>query len=159
MNIIVQTTGVYASSLNGKSESHNNNKLSNITKTLLLNSSQNKELWCFSYHYAICLSFQTENRLCGDVPNFLWHGTIPSYKNIKILGVLIYIINVCVTRKKLDDTSHQGYFIIYTDTTGVIIYWKTDKYFVIHRAYHFWLYEYNYLLTIEDKHNPGYLLL
>ena len=48
MNIIVQTTGVYASSINGKSESHNNNKLSNITKTLLLNSSQNKELWYFS---------------------------------------------------------------------------------------------------------------
>ena len=41
MNIIVQTTGGYASSLNGKSESPNNT-LANITRALLLNSSHNK---------------------------------------------------------------------------------------------------------------------
>ena len=43
MNIIVQTTGGYASSLNGKSESLNKT-LDNITRALLLNTSHKKEL-------------------------------------------------------------------------------------------------------------------
>ena len=41
MNIIFQTTGGYASSLNSKSE-RPNKKLANITKDLLLNSSHKK---------------------------------------------------------------------------------------------------------------------
>ena len=44
MNIIVQTTGGYASSINVKSENPDR-KLSNITRDLLLNSIHNKELW------------------------------------------------------------------------------------------------------------------
>ena len=52
MNIIVQTIGVDASSLNGKSESPDK-KLANITRALLLNSSHKKEIWCFAYQYAI----------------------------------------------------------------------------------------------------------
>ena len=54
-NIIVQTTGGYASSFNGKSESPNNTR-DNITRYLLLNSSHKKEIWCFAYQYAIWLS-------------------------------------------------------------------------------------------------------
>ena len=70
MNIIVQTTGGDASSLNGKSESLNKT-LANITRALLLNSSHKKELLCFSYQYAIWIYRQTENRLRGDVPYFI----------------------------------------------------------------------------------------
>ena len=58
MNIIVQTTGGDASSLIVKSE-YPNNKLVNITKVLLMNSSHKKELWCFTYQYAIGLSCLT----------------------------------------------------------------------------------------------------
>ena len=138
MNTIVQTTGGYASSLNGKSESPNNT-LANITRALLLNSSHKKELWYFSYQYAICLSRQTENRLRGGVPYFLWHGIRPSYKHIKIRGVGVYIINGRATRKNLYDRSHRGYFMGYAATIGVILYWKPDQPFIIHRshAYYF----------------------
>ena len=100
--IIVQTTGEDASFPSGKSKS-SNNTLDNITIDLLLNSSHKKELWFFSYHYAICLSHQTENILRVDVTYFLWHGKIPSYKHIKIWGVRVYIINGRVKIKKLDD--------------------------------------------------------
>ena len=55
MNIIVQTTGGDASSFNGKSESPNKT-LSNNTRDLILNSSRKKELWCFTYQYAIWIS-------------------------------------------------------------------------------------------------------
>ena len=113
----------------------------------------------FAYQYAIWLSRKTENILRGDVPYFLWHGTRPSYKHIKIWGVRVYIINGRPTRKKLDDISHRGYFMVYADTTGVIIYWKPDQPFIIHRVHHVWFHEYNSRLSIEYKHTSGSLLL
>ena len=47
----------------------------------------------------------------------------------------------------------------YATTTGVILYWKQDKTFIIHRAHNVWFDEYNSRLSIEDKHTPGSLLL
>ena len=47
----------------------------------------------------------------------------------------------------------------YVATTGFIIYWKPEQPFFIHREHHFWFDEYNSHLSIEDKHNPGNLLL
>ena len=73
MNIIVQNKGGDAFSINMKAEIPNN-KLDNITRALLLNSSKKKELWYFSHQYAICLSLQNNNRLRGDVPYLLWNG-------------------------------------------------------------------------------------
>ena len=45
-------------------------------------------------------------------------------KHIKMWGVRVYIINVRVTIKKLDDISNRGYFMGYEATTGVILYCK-----------------------------------
>ena len=47
----------------------------------------------------------------------------------------------------------------YAATTGVILYWKPDQPFIIHRDHHVRFDEYNSLLPIEDKHTPGSLLL
>ena len=57
MNIIVQATGGYASSLNGKIEIPDN-KLDNITRSLLLNSSQSI-FFGFAYQYSICIYCRT----------------------------------------------------------------------------------------------------
>ena len=70
MNIIVQTTFGYASSLHFKSGNYNK-ALDNIKRALLFNSIHKKELCYFAYKYYIWLSFQTENRFRGDVPYFL----------------------------------------------------------------------------------------
>ena len=121
MNIILQITRINAYYLNLKSESPDKT-LANITGALLLNLSQNKELWCFAYQYAIFFSRRTDNTLSGDVPYFLQHGTRPSYKHIKIWSVIVYIINGRCTRKKLDDILHLGYLMDYISNTGVILY-------------------------------------
>ena len=71
----------------------------------------------------------------------------------------VYIINVRVTRNNIDDISHRAYFMGYVATIGVIIYWKPDQHFVIHRAHHVWFDEYNSRVSIEDNHTPGYLIL
>ena len=47
----------------------------------------------------------------------------------------------------------------YTDTTGVILYWKPYQPFIICRDHNVWFDEYNYRLSIENKHTPGHLLL
>ena len=47
----------------------------------------------------------------------------------------------------------------YAATTGVILYWKPYQTFIIHRSHNLWFDEYNSRLYIEDKHNPGSLLL
>ena len=70
-----------------------------------------------------------------------------------------YIINGRATINKLDDRSHRGYFMGYAGITGVILYWKPNQTFVINRVHHVWFDEYNYLLSIEEKHTPDYLLL
>ena len=75
------------------------------------------------------------------------------------MGVRVYIINGRATSKNIDDRSHRGYFMGYAATAGVIIYWKPDQTFVIHRDHHVWFDEYNSRLSREDKHTPGYLLL
>ena len=115
MNIIVQTTGGDLSSLNSKSLSPNKT-LDNITRDPILNSIHKKELWCFAYQYYVWISHRADNRLCGDVPFFLWNGTISPYKHIIIWVVILYIINIRVTRNKLDDRSHGSYFVGYADT-------------------------------------------
>ena len=52
INIIVQTTGGYGSSLNGKNEIPTKT-LANITISIILDSIYKKELWCFAYQYFI----------------------------------------------------------------------------------------------------------
>ena len=71
----------------------------------------------------------------------------------------VYIINGRATRKKLDDRSHRGYFMVYAATTGVFLYSKPDQPFIIHRAHNVWFDEYISCLSIEYKHTPGLVLL
>ena len=71
----------------------------------------------------------------------------------------VYVINVNDTRKKLDDISHLDYFMGYADTSGFIIYWKPYQPFVRHRDHHIWFDEYNYRLSIENKHTLCSVLL
>ena len=94
-----------------------------------------------------------------DVPYFLWYGTWPSYKDIKILGVTVYIINGYVTRKNIKNISNGGYFMGYAATKIVFIYWNPYQPFVIHISQNVLFYGYNYSLSIEDKHTPGSLIL
>ena len=52
------------------------------------------------------------------------------------------MINVSAKTNIIDYRLHQGYLMVYAATTGVIICWKPDKPFVIHRAHHVWFDEY-----------------
>ena len=47
----------------------------------------------------------------------------------------------------------------YAATKGVILYWKPNQHFVIHRDQHVWFDDYNSHISIEYKHTPVSLLL
>ena len=47
----------------------------------------------------------------------------------------------------------------YAATKRVIIYWKPDHDYYIHRAHHAWFYKHNYRLYTEDNHTPIPLFL
>ena len=49
--------------------------------------------------------------------------------------------------------------MVYAATTGVILYWNPDQLCSIHRSHHVWFDEYNYHISIEEKHTPGSLHL
>ena len=83
MIIILKTSGGDEYSITGKPKSPNKT-LADITRVILMNSRHKKEISYLSYQYAICVSRQTDNRLCGDVPYFLWHVSMPYYKHINI---------------------------------------------------------------------------
>ena len=76
MNIIVQTTGEDSYFFNGKSEIPNNN-LANITRALLLNSIQKKELWCV---FPISMTYGYPDKLIiGCVVMFLTSSVMFQY--------------------------------------------------------------------------------
>ena len=97
--------------------------------------------------------------LSFDFPSFLWHVSIPDYKHIKIWGLVVYIINGRVTRNNTNNISYLNYFVGYAATTGCMLYWKTDHIFYIYIANHAWFDEYNYCISTESNHTPGYLIL
>ena len=119
MNIIVQNTGVYSYSLNGKSEI-SNNTLANIARAFLMDSIHKKVLWCLSYQYVIFILRQNENILCGYFLYFLLHGSIPEYKSLKIWVVIFYIANGLVTINNIDYRSHYVFSVGYASLQDIL---------------------------------------
>ena len=54
-------------------------------------------------------------------------------------------------KKNIDDRSHRGYFMGYAATTGVVLYWKPNQPFIIHRAHYVWFDEYNSRLSVTTN--------
>ena len=75
-----------------------------------------------AYQYSIWMQIGSENRFCGDITYLLINGSQSHYKHIKIWWIIIYILNVRFTRKKLNNKSNRAYFVGYAVTTGFIMY-------------------------------------
>ena len=81
---------------------------------------------------------------------FLWHYTMPHYKQIKIRVKRLYVINGLFTHNKLDNRSHSYLFLRYSSISGVIIYWKPKSTRHINWAQHDWFGEYK-----SNKYNQN----
>jgi hypothetical protein len=169
MNLVLETTGGYASKLNGKNESMNGNS-KDMIRTFLQARSHSDDKWCFAFCYAIWIIRRVLNQRIKMTPYEKWHSVKPSFKDLTVFGCHVYILNATNSRKALDSRTQtdlrdivtnqdiDGYFMGYSNTTKVVLYWdpKTNK---IKRTHHCFLDEFDTRVSSRQKLNPGALLL
>jgi len=169
LNLILETTGGYASNLNGKIETmHGTSK--DMTRALLQARSHSDDKWCFAFTYAIFIIRRTINSRIKMTPYEKWHSIKPSFKDLTVFGCHVYVLNATKSRKALDSRTQtdlrdiitnqdiDGYFMGYSNTTKVVVYWDPTNN-TIKRTHHCFLDEFDTRVSSKQKHTPGALLL
>jgi len=98
--ISLQTTGGYASFLNGKVERHHRT-IAQMVCSLLLNSGLLSDLWCYAAEAAADIYRYTLHSTLGKTPYEAWYGRKP---HLRVWGCYVYVR--LPDPKKLD---HRGY--------------------------------------------------
>jgi len=98
--ISLQTTGGYASFLNGKVERHHRT-IAQMVCSLLLNSGLLSDLWCYAAEAAADIYRYTLHSTLGKTPYEAWYGRKP---HLRVCGCYVYVR--LPDPKKLD---HRGY--------------------------------------------------
>eukprot|EP00978_Attheya_sp_CCMP212_P031386 scaffold118389_cov51-Attheya_sp.AAC.3 len=170
LDLILKTTGGYASNLNGKNESMNGNA-KDMVRTFLQDRSHSDDKWSFAFCYAISWIIRhILNTRVKMTPYEKRHNIKPSFKELTVFGCHVYILNATVTQNALDSRTQtdlrnvvtnsdiDGYFMGYSSTTKVVLYWDptTNK---IKRTHHCFLDECDTKVSLNQKHNPDALLL
>eukprot|EP00978_Attheya_sp_CCMP212_P030984 scaffold115760_cov65-Attheya_sp.AAC.3 len=169
LGLVLQTTGGYASSLNGKSEA-THRLVKNMVRSMLQSRGHQDDKWCYAYSYTLWLLRRLLNRCVSNTPYEAWHNKKPSFKDMLIFGSVFYILNATVSRQALDARSMtdlckilsendvDGYFMGYANTMKIIIYWdpKTN---IIKRAHHCFVDKFETRVSPHQRHTPGALLL
>ena len=124
-----------------------------------MKSSHKKELWFSDYQYEICISWKTDNRLCGDVPCLLWDESRPDYKHIKS-GQLESILSMGELKEII--------WIIYHIKPNSWYIYPLQELFstgnqniltISTKIYHAWFDEYNSNLFTNSNHTHISLIL
>lgn len=130
--ITMQTTGGYASHLNGTVErSHRTS--SESVRTFLYTAGLSDEFWCFALMYANYVARRWCQYPDTITPYEKWTHTKPSFNKLHIFGATIYVHDSAC--KKLDDRAQMGIFLGYAATTSVVYYYDKIKK-TIKRAHH-----------------------
>jgi len=122
-NITLQTTGGYASSLNGKSESLNK-AAKHTVSTILSSTNMDPIFWCFAMsHGNNIIRSMSLNPSKSMTSKEAWSGKKPDWSEFRIPFCDIYV---------LDDTMNIGTakkhtFLTFGATTSIIYYWDANK--------------------------------
>ena len=181
LQIIVETTGGYNSSVNGKVE-RPHQTIKNMVRVQLISRGHDDELWCLTYQYTIWIIARLYHSRIKTAPIVAWHKHKGiSFKidlnELVIWGCKIYIINSKQAKKALDprtakDPRHMakyldpaqlpatadGFFMGYSSTTKVILYFDpaTRR---IKRTFHCYIDEYDVKLHPNESQSIGALHL
>jgi len=122
-NITLQTTGGYASSLNGKSESLN--KVAKHTvSTILSSTNMDPIFWCFAMSHGNniirCMSLNPSKSMTSKEA---WSGKKPDWSEFRIPFCDLYVLDDTIDI----GTARKHTFLTFGATTSIIYYWDATK--------------------------------
>jgi len=130
--ILMQTTGGYASHLNGVTERGHRTDADSIRSTLYAAGLSNR-FWCFALMHSNYISRRWCKYPDSTTPYEKWHKRKPSYSKLHIFGTTMYVHDH--NAKKLDPKATTGIFLGYGSSTAVLYYLDPLKQ-SIKRAHH-----------------------
>ena len=119
LNIVMQTTGGYASSLLGKDE-RQHRTLAEMITSMLYTANLDPKYWCFAAMYSIYVKRRWCNYPDSTTPYEKWYGTKPDFKNIHIFGAPVTITEENGAKEK--PRNHIGRFLGFGSSSAVVIY-------------------------------------
>ena len=130
--IVMQTTGGYASHLNGITERGHRTDADSIRSSLYA-AGLSDEYWCFALMHSNFISRRWCRYPDSTTPYEKWNQRKPSFSKMHIFGATIYVSDH--EAKKLDAKATTGLFLGYGASTAVMYYFDPIKR-TIKRAHH-----------------------
>jgi len=153
--ISLETTGGYASFLNGKIERHHRT-IAQMVHAMLLNSGLPHTLWCYATEAAAEIYRCTYHSALKITPYEAWYGTKPHINHLRVWGCYVYVRNP--DPKKLDNRVTRGHFLGFTKSR-LIVRWYDPTTQTVKHASAVRFDENNARLHPTDTLSPGALLL
>jgi len=153
--ISLETTGGYASFLNGKIERHHRT-IAQMVRSMLLNSGLPNNLWCYAAEAAADIYRYTYHSALQMTPYEAWYGSKPHIDNLRVWGCYVYVR--IPDPKKLDNHVARGHFLGFTKSR-LIVRWYDPSTQTVKHASAVRFDEYNTRLHPTDTLSPGALLL
>jgi len=154
-SIPLESTGGYASFLNGKIE-RPHRMIANMVRAMLLNSGLPNNLWCYASETAADIYRYTHYSPIDMTPYESWYGTKPHINNLRVWGCYVYVR--VSDAKKLDHHVTRGYFLGFTKSR-LIVRWFDPATKTVKHASAVCFDELNTKLYSTDTLSPGALIL
>jgi hypothetical protein len=154
-SIPLESTGGYASFLNGKIE-RPHRTIANMVRAMLLNSGLPNNLWCYASETAADIYRYTYHSAIGMTPYEAWYGIKPHINNLRIWGCYVYVR--VPDAKKLDHRVTRGYFLGFTKSR-LIVRWFDPSTKSVKHACAVRFDESNTKLYSTDTLSPGAFIL
>jgi hypothetical protein len=113
----LETTGGYASFLNGKVE-RPNRTIADLTRALYFNAGHSPDKWCYAAETAADIYRFTLHSALGISPYEAWYGIKPSMHHLRIWGCTVYVQTNSPTKSQ--SQVQLGYFMGFTKSRSLI---------------------------------------
>ena len=111
------------SSLSGTVE-RPNRTIAEAVRAKLYNSGLGDHFWCYAAEGAVFKHCRILHTAIGTTPYKAWFRVNPHYDDMCIFGSHVYIVDTDVTCQKLDNQKFLRYFLKFSSTTQVIVYYN-----------------------------------
>ncbi len=154
-SITLETTGGYASFLNGKVE-RPNRTIADMVRALYFNAGHSANKWCYAAETAADIYRLTLHSALGISPYEAWYGIKPRIDDLRVWGCTVYVRED--SPKKSHSKVHRGYFMGFTKSR-LLIRWLDPTTDTVKHACAVRFNEHDVPISSDNKPSPGSLLL